>query len=100
MNYELGIGHLNLIPYDPASAASGMYDNIHIAILAHHTADLIPSHIKEIYSIHNREVSFETFQKLIALLDLETPVVKRNPIRFMTRGRSEAISSTVISAIT
>ena len=80
MIYELGIGHLNLIPYDPASAASGMYDNIHIAILAHHTADLIPSHIKEIYSIHNREVSFETFQKLIALLDLETPVVKRNLI--------------------
>ena len=80
MIYELGIGHLNLIPYDPASAASGMYDNIHIAILAHHAADLIPSHIKEIYSIHNREVSFETFQKLIALLDLETPVVKRNLI--------------------
>lgn len=80
MIYELGIGHLNLIPYDPASAASGMYDNIHIAILAHHAADLIPPHIKEIYSIHNREVSFETFQKLIALLGLETPVVKRNLI--------------------
>lgn len=68
MIYELRIGHLNLIPYDPSLAATGVYDNIHIAIFAHYSEDFIPPHIKEVHSIHNREVSFETFQKLIALL--------------------------------
>lgn len=64
MIYELGIGHLNLIPYDPSLAATGVYDNIHIAIFAHYSEDFIPPHIKEVHSIHNRRVSFETFQKL------------------------------------
>lgn len=78
--YELGIGHLNLIPFDNVSAASGAYDDVHVAIVAYFSEGLLPAHIREVHSIHNREVSFETFQKLISLLGLETLIVKRNLI--------------------
>lgn len=80
MIYELGIGHLNLLPYSGELLEQGAYDNIDTVIVANDSESLVPRQIKHIYNIHNREISFETFQKLIEILDLETPTVQSNLI--------------------
>ncbi|MEE0742222.1 MAG: sigma 54-interacting transcriptional regulator [Emergencia sp.] len=80
MIYELGIGHLNLLPYDSTLKEKGAYSHIQTSIVATGSEHLIPSHIKNIYNIRNREISFETFQKLISILALENPVVQSNLI--------------------
>ncbi len=78
MLYELGFNHLNLLPYDKELQESGAYDNIRTCIVTNGLEYLIPPQITNICNIHNREISFETFQKLITLLDLENPVVQSN----------------------
>lgn len=78
MIYELGIGHLNLLPFDVALQEKNAYDHIQTAIVAKGSEHLVPAHIRTIFNIHNREISFETFQKLIAILDIENPVVQSN----------------------
>ena len=80
MIYELGIGHINLIPYEESIARNAGYNYINHAIVANYSETLVPPHIQHIHNIHNREVSFETFRKLIALLDLENTAVQRNLI--------------------
>ncbi len=80
MIYELGIGHINLIPYEESIAKNGGYSDVNHAIVAYYSEYMVPSHIEHVLNIHNREVSFETFQKLISLLGLETTSVQRNLI--------------------
>lgn len=75
------VRHLNLRPYNKDLLESGAYDDIDTCIVANDSKDLIPTHITHIYNIQNRGISFETFQKLITLLDLETPTIKRNLLR-------------------
>ncbi|MDL2293891.1 sigma 54-interacting transcriptional regulator [Ruminococcaceae bacterium OttesenSCG-928-D13] len=79
--YELGVGHLNLLPYDGELMEQGAYNNVYTAIITQDMEHLVPKHIRHVCNIYNREVSFETFQKLIAILDLENPVVQRNLMR-------------------
>jgi len=80
MIYELGFGHINLIPYEESIAKNGGYSDVNHAIVAYYSEHLVPAHIEHVLNIHNREVSFETFQKLISLLGLETTSVQRNLI--------------------
>lgn len=78
MIYELGIGHIKLIPYEESLAKAGAYDYIDTAIVTYHSEDFVPKHIHNIHNIRNREVSFETFHKLMFILGLETSSVQSN----------------------
>lgn len=77
--YELGIGHLNLIPYDEALERRGAYRNIHTAITPAER-DMVPSHIDRVIDIGYREISFDTLLKLMRKLDLDTERINRNLI--------------------
>ena len=81
MIYELGIGHLMLIPFDENLAASGGYDDIDTAIVTTDSKPLVPKHIAHIYNIYNREISFETFHKVISLLGLQNSYVHGNLLK-------------------
>lgn len=78
MIYELGIGHIKLIPYEESLAKAGAYDYIDTAIVTCHSEAFVPKHIRNIHNIRNREVSFETFHKLMVILGLETSPVQSN----------------------
>ncbi|QAT42981.1 sigma-54 interaction domain-containing protein [Aminipila luticellarii] len=80
--YELGISHLNLIPYDKELAAGGAYDHIEYAITPNEE-DLVPETIGKIVNIGYREISFDTLLKLMRKLDLDNDVVNRNLIRHL-----------------
>lgn len=92
MFYELGIGHVSLIPYEKNAAKLGLYNNINYAIHSDGIENLVPPHIKNVYNFHNREVSFETFQKLITLLKLDNPTVKRNLIEKVDREMDTGVN--------
>ena len=76
--YELGVGHLRLIPYEDSVAVSEGYDQLNYAIVAQGSEHIVPKHIRNVYNIHNREISFDTFRKLISVLGLENSFVHHN----------------------
>ncbi len=78
--YEVGIGHINLVPYDETLLQTGLYDHIEIAITPSES-HLVPKHIKKIIDIGYRKVSFETMFKLMKILKLDVPAVNRNLFR-------------------
>lgn len=78
--YEIGIGHINLVPYDNTLLGTGLYDKIDIAITPAE-AHLVPSHIKKVLDIGYRRVSFETMFKLMKMVDLDVPAINRNLFR-------------------
>ena len=79
--YEVGIGHLNLIPYDPDLDARGEFAGIRTAIVAQGSEHLIPAHIQEVINIRNRDVSFVTIQNIIRLLHLENTPAQATLLR-------------------
>ena len=81
MFYELGIGHLHFIPFEKNLSEKGAYDHIDTAIVTKYSEHMIPSHIKKVCNIQNREVSFETMQKLIFLLGLEQSSIQCNLVK-------------------
>ena len=81
MIYELGIGHLRLIPFEKSVAAAHGYDHIDTAIVTRDSEHLVPDFIKNVINIHNREVSFETFHKVMDILGLENTIVRSNLLR-------------------
>ncbi len=78
--YEVGIGHINMVPYDSRLEHTGIYDNIEIAITPAEP-HLVPSSIKNIIDIGYRKVSFDITFKLMKLLDLDIATVNRNLFR-------------------
>lgn len=80
MIFELGIGHLSLFPFEKDIYEAGGYDDFDTAIVTIDSEELVPEHIPNVYNIHNREVSFETFHKVISLLDLKSEHVYNNLI--------------------
>lgn len=78
--YEVGIGHINMVPYDSRLEHTGLYDSIEIAITPAEP-HLVPAHIKKIIDIGYRKVSFDTTFKLMKLLDLDIATVNRNLFR-------------------
>jgi len=81
MIYELGISHLNLLPYDDNLCKQGAYSHIQTAIITYGLEPLVPPHIKNIVNIQNREIRFDTFIRLMDILDLDHPIIRRNLIR-------------------
>lgn len=78
--YELGIGHVNFIPYDESAAPSGCYDHIEIAVTPNEEA-MVPGFIQRIINIGYREISFDTLLRLMHKLELDLEVINRNLIR-------------------
>ena len=78
--YEVGIGHINMTPYDSSLRHTGIYDRFEIAITPAE-AHLVPEHIREVIDIGYRKVSFDTMFKLMKLLNLDISAVNRNLFR-------------------
>ena len=77
MLYELGISHLNLIPYDAALSASNIYDKFEYAITPNEP-DLVPKHIKNVINIGFREIGLNTMLMLISRLGINEDAVNLN----------------------
>ena len=75
--YEIGVSHINFIPYDSALLHTGIYDHIQIAVTPSEP-HLVPPHIKTVIDIGYRKVSFDTMFKLMQLLDLDVGIINRN----------------------
>lgn len=75
--YEIGVSHINLIPYDSALTRTGIYDQITVAVTPSEP-HLVPSHIKQVIDIGYRRVGFDTMFKLMHLLDLDVGIINRN----------------------
>lgn len=70
MIYELGVSHIKLIPFEPLISQSNGYESIDTAIVTEMSEHLVPPYIKNVLNIHNRDISFETFRKVISVLGL------------------------------
>ena len=57
--YELGISHINLVPFDPNDADNFIYRDFKVCITPNEV-HLVPNYIKKIINIGYREVSFDT----------------------------------------
>lgn len=68
--YEIGINHLNLIPYDAALDDTGIYRNIQYAVTTGEAAH-VPSYIKNVIDLQYRVISFATILRLVNLLELD-----------------------------
>ena len=75
--YEIGISHINLIPYDSALTHTGIYDQITVAVTPSEP-HLVPPHIRQVIDIGYRKVGFDTMFKLMQLLDLDVGIINRN----------------------
>lgn len=75
--YEIGVSHINLIPYDSALLRTGIYDQITVAVTPSEP-HLVPPHIQHIIDIGYRKVGFDTMFKLMKLLDLDVGIINRN----------------------
>ena len=78
--YELGISHLNLIPFDPNDAENPSYKNFKVCI-TQNERHLVPKHIKQVINIGYREISFDTLIRLMIRLNLNFELTNRNLVR-------------------
>ncbi len=82
MFYEIGISHLNMVPFDGKLTNTGIYDGLSLAITPAEK-HFVPSHIKTVIDIGYRKVSFDTMFRLMKLLDLDNNVINRNIFRYV-----------------
>ena len=78
--YELGISHINLIPFDPKDPDNIQYRNFKIAVTPNEE-HLVPNHIEKIINIGYREISFNTIMRLMIRLNLDFELTNRNLVR-------------------
>jgi len=78
--YELGMNHINLVPYDPKDAANSKYKDFQICITPNEV-HLVPDYIHKIINIGYREISFDTLVSLMFRLDLDFELTNRNLVR-------------------
>lgn len=78
--YELGMNHINLVPYDPNEEDNFNNKNFEICITANEV-HLVPKYIQKIINIGYREISFETLMRLMNRLDLNFELTNRNLVR-------------------
>ncbi len=78
--YEVGISHINMIPFDEELEHTGIYDRLQIAVTPGESV-LVPRHIKKIIDIGYRRVSFDTMFKLKNMLELDVGTIDRNLYR-------------------
>ena len=78
--YELGISHINLVPFDPNDADNFIYRDFKVCITPNEV-HLVPNYIKKIINIGYREVSFDTLIRLMVRLNLNFELTNRNLVR-------------------
>lgn len=78
--YEVGISHINMIPFDENLTHTGIYDHLQIAVTPAEP-HLVPPNIKEIIDIGYRKVSFDSMFKMMRLLNLDVEAINRNLFR-------------------
>ncbi|HBF5147781.1 TPA: sigma-54 interaction domain-containing protein [Clostridioides difficile] len=75
--YNIGINHLNFIPYNPNEE----YRNIKIAITPGE-ASLVPKYIKEVIDLGHRYIDSSTFIQIIAKLKLDDKEITERLIKY------------------
>jgi len=78
--YELGISHINLVPFDPNDADNCQYKDFQICITPNEV-HLVPEWIHKIINIGYREISFDTLMRVMIRLDLDFELINRNLVR-------------------
>lgn len=78
--YELGLNHLNLIPYHPEEDQA-VYRDVKIAITPNE-ALLVPPFIEKIIDVQDRYVDLSTFTAIINKLELNNERITRNLLRY------------------
>lgn len=86
MLYELGIGHLNLIPFEPDREAQGDYRSIQYAITPNEP-QLVPARIPHVLNTEYRVVGFDTIINAAAVLNLTSDRIASNLIRYISGHR-------------
>ncbi len=79
--YELGIGHLNLIPYNSTYNES-LYENLQYALTPGESL-LVPPHIPHVIDFLYRVISFDTLMQLSETLHLTNDIISRNLIKHL-----------------
>ena len=79
--YELGLNHLNLVPYIP-SVAPEKYSHIRVAITPDET-DSVPPFISQIINVHDRCIDTNTFITIINKLNLNNSQVTGNLLTYI-----------------
>lgn len=80
--YELGISHLNLIPYNPALESSDAYIHLQYA-LTPGEGHLVPAYIPNVIDFLYRVISFDTLLQLSEILCLTNDITFRNLIKHL-----------------
>ena len=80
--YELGIGHLNLIPFEPDREAQGDYRSIQYAITPNEP-QLVPARIPHVLNTEYRVVGFDTIINA-AVLNLTSDRIASSLIRYIS----------------
>jgi len=80
--YELGISHINFIPYEKKLDVNDYYSDIKIAITPDEI-NMVPKFIKTIINIGYREIGYDTFIKIMQKQQLSYKSVNRNIIKHM-----------------
>lgn len=70
MCYELGISHLNLIPYDAKEEAAGVYRHIRNAITPNEP-HMVPDYITSVINTGFRDIGFNTMVQIMDILELK-----------------------------
>lgn len=81
--YELGLNHLNLIPYIKRED-DGKYSHIRVAITPAEE-ESVPSYVEHIINVQNRCVDTNTFITIINKLNLNNREVTRNLLSYIQR---------------
>lgn len=70
MCYELGISHLNLIPYDTQEESTGAYRHIRSAITPNEP-HMVPAYITSVINTGYRDIGFNTMVQIMDILELK-----------------------------
>ena len=83
MFYELGIGHLNLIPYDKDREREGIYRGLRYAITPNEP-QMLPPYIEHVINTEYREIGFDSMVQLMDVLDMNNARVTYNLIKYIS----------------
>ena len=81
--YELGLNHLNLVPYIEKED-DGKYDHIRVAITPAEK-EMVPEYINRIIDVENRCIDTNTFVTIINKLNLNNREVTKNLLSYIRR---------------
>lgn len=96
--YELGLNHLNLIPYIPSVDAE-KYQHITVAITPDEE-DSVPPFIRQIINVHDRCIDTNTFITIINKLNLNNSQVTENLLTYIQRTTGDTAKRYITASLT